>query len=359
MSKKRIAFVLSNLGQGGSERQMVNLSKELSKKGYSVDLLTYYSSDFYGLSNNADGVNYINLKTNNKIDRIRKIRSYYKNNKPGIIITLVDTPALYALVSSAGLKINIILTWRNNNEQIFRSRILKAADFFGKKIKGVVFNSDKGKDIWTEHRPWDNEKAHVIYNLVNPVSVGEYVKPRLKEKSIVVAARVVWDKNADGLLRAIALLSEEDKKMIKIDWYGSPDDSGEYYQSVVALSEELGLKNTVSFHAAISDINEKMHCADAVGLFSHREGFPNAICEGMQIGKPIIMTPVSDYKNLIDGNGFVSESDSAQDISKILYAFLHCTESELEKMGSQSVVLFRKLLDNKENVNKWIRLIEE
>lgn len=359
MGKKRITFVLSNLGQGGSERQMVNLSRAISKEGYSVDLLTYYSSDFFGLTNNKDGVNYIDLKTNSKFNRIKKIRGYYKNNRPDIIITLVDTPALYALISSVGLKNKIILTWRNNNEQIFDSVILKVADCFKRKIKGIVFNSAKGKNIWIEHRPKDSKKTHIIYNLVNPVGISEHEKSSFKEKRIVVAARVVWDKNADGLLRAIDLLSEEDKRMLKIDWYGRSDDSGEYYQSVVALSEELGLKDIVSFHEAVSNINEKISYADAVGLFSHREGFPNALCEGMQIGKPIIMTPVSDYRVLVDGNGFVSRSDSAQDISKTLYAFLHCSESELEKMGNRSSIIFQKILNNKENINKWIRLIEE
>ena len=52
--------------------------------------------------------------------------------------------------------------------------------------------------------------------------------------------------------------------------------------------KELSLEDTISLHTTTHLIHKKVQEADAIGLFSFYEGFPNAICEGMACAKPIV-----------------------------------------------------------------------
>ncbi len=358
MTYKRVAFVLSSLAQGGSERQMVNLAKAIASNGFIVDVIVYYNTDFYKLSESSSLVNYIKLECRSRFDRFIKIHEYYKKYRPDIVISLVDTSAIYCLISSVGIKSKIILTWRNNNERVFNSFIVKCMDAMNDKIVAIVCNSENGKRLWISHRPKDIKKTTVIYNLIaEHISEDNKKKELHNIRTIIVAARVVKDKNAEGLLHALSKLTYEQKKRIRVVWYGRPDDSKEYYNHIIELHNSLNLDGVIEFRDAIANIGEMMEQADAVGLFSHREGFPNAICEGMQRGKPIIMTKVSDYERLIKGNGFLCETNDTEGIYQSLKKFVDCSEEELDIMGRNSLKIFEQLFDNYVSLEKWLRLM--
>jgi glycosyltransferase involved in cell wall biosynthesis len=80
-----------------------------------------------------------------------------------------------------------------------------------------------------------------------------------------------------------------------------------------------------------------MKSADIVAIFSEYEGLPNAICEGMMIGKPIIMTKVSDFYTLVDeSNGFLCDWNKTESIKQVFEKAINLDENTLIKMGNAS-----------------------
>jgi glycosyltransferase involved in cell wall biosynthesis len=75
-----------------------------------------------------------------------------------------------------------------------------------------------------------------------------------------------------------------------------------------------------------------------VGLFSEYEGLPNAVCEGMACGKPILMSDVCDARCLVeDGkNGFLCDPHSPESIAKALKNIIRLTNAQLQEMGQES-----------------------
>lgn len=88
-----------------------------------------------------------------------------------------------------------------------------------------------------------------------------------------------------------------------------------------------------------------MNAADIIGLFCRLEGLPNAICEGMYLGKPIIMSKVSDYQNFISKkNGVLCDWDSVESIANVFRTVITLTDNEIMEMGGNLKTLQKNYL---------------
>lgn len=103
-----------------------------------------------------------------------------------------------------------------------------------------------------------------------------------------------------------------------------------------------------------------MNEADAVGLFSKYEGLPNAICEGMMLGKPIVMTRVSDYATLVDdSNGFLCDWDSSETIKNALLRLINLRKDELLEKGKNSKTRAERLFSKERIIKQWTDFIKK
>lgn len=75
--------------------------------------------------------------------------------------------------------------------------------------------------MWLKHYPIFKHKLKVIYNPIKLPEIKSVYKPLENGKlNIVIAASFQEIKNPIGLIKAISLLTEEDKSRICIYWYG-------------------------------------------------------------------------------------------------------------------------------------------
>ena len=164
---------------------------------------------------------------------------------------------------------------------------------------------------------------------------------------VIVPASYREVKNPMGLLKALALMDAKERSGLLIDWYGNIKTGRACYDRMVVFIKERDLGNVIRLFDATTDIANRINEADVVGLFSSSEGLPNSICEGMMLGKPIVMTKVSDYDVLVDQtNGFLCEWDNVQSIKDALLKVSTLSNNELSEMGlcsmNRAKVLFSK-----------------
>lgn len=132
------------------------------------------------------------------------------------------------------------------------------------------------------------------------------------------------------------------------------------YNEAVRLVQEHGLQNVIRLNFSTDHIQNKMNEADVVALFSRLEGLPNAICEGMTIGKPIVMTRVSDYDVLIDEtNGLLCDWNDVESIKNVLMKVVRLDCDELLCMGDCSRQKAIELFSRERVINSWINLISD
>lgn len=95
-------------------------------------------------------------------------------------------------------------------------------------------------------------------------------------------------------------------------------------------------------------------------LPSFSEGLPNAVCEGMALGKPILMSAVCDAGNLVQEgiNGFLFDPHSPESIADAIARFVKLTPEERDRMGRASRAKAEVLFDMNTVVEYYLRVME-
>ena len=361
---KKILFLADNLGSGGAERQMVSVARMLKRNGYDVSVLCYSEGDFNAHLLTDEEIPIIWMIEPHALPRIFKVRKYIRTHRYDVVISFLETPNFLNNLSAIGShKWKVITGERSSMDSTFTSRKAKIYMKFQRFADVIVCNSNNARQKWMQHVPQFATKLKTIYNMVVLGEISaDYCARKDGKLHMVVAASHQYLKNAMGLVRALSLMDEEQLSRIKIDWYGSKSSSGygsKAYDEVCDYVKGHGLGNQIEFFGPTSDLANIMNQADIVALFSKLEGLPNTICEGMTIGKPIIMTRVSDYDKLVDpSNGFLCDWDNIESIKKALVQALYLNEIQLSQMGLASKNKANQLFSVESVMQQWMSVID-
>lgn len=360
---KEILLLIDSLGSGGAQRQMVTLAKILKQKGHIVSFLLYVNDIFYKEELNELDVNLHIISSNSNISRILKIRKFIRGGNFDVVISFMDTPNLLNNISSIGGKNwKVITLERSSKKEFLLSKKGKIFAWFQRFSDAIVCNSFNAKNMWEKYYPEFGKKLSVIYNAVLiPEINNQYIPKKDGKLHLVVAASYQYLKNPLGLIEAVNLMSDREKGQLIVNWYGNKNVSiggTTAYNDCLLRIKEYNLEEVIILNSATNDIASKMKSADVVGLFSELEGLPNAICEGMMIGKPILMTRVSDFDILVDSlNGELCDWDDANSIKKSLLSMIEKTENELLNMGRQSYERANRLFSEQKILEQWLDML--
>lgn len=361
---KRILFLAADLCSRGAERQMVSVACLLKKQGYDVSFVCYHTNNFfeYILQENNIPVNWIHLPQ--YLQRMLRIRRYIRDGRYDVVISFLPVDNFLNDFAALGRhNWKVITGERSSKESSFASRERNFFCRLQKQSNYIVCNSSNARNMWMKYYPQYDGKLKVIYNTVQlPSITSEYVIRRNNKTNLVVAGAYSYVKDPQSLIKAIALLSDENRQKLSVDWYGkigSNEEAKKVFEECMSLIKENNLENIITLKDATSDIANRMKEADVVALFSKWEGLPNSICEGMAIGKPVLMTRISDYNQLIDEtNGFLCDVQSPSSIKVALELLLRLSDEELVSMGETSKKKAERLFSSQKIVSEWIKLIE-
>ena len=352
-------FFIDSLGGGGAQRQIVALAKEFKKRNHEVSFLVYHHEDFYLREIKALGIHYKVISSDNYFKRLLKIRRYLRDNKFEVIISFLEAANFIATVSGLPFrKWKLILGERSANPNIkksFKLLFFRWMHFFSDY---VVANSYSNVELLKQVNPFlKNKNLKVIYNLVDSFywkPSGNYI-PFLNGKlNIVIGASHQYLKNAAGLIKALNNLSVCERKRLNIEWYGDKRSDNSFKEST-NLIKQYHLEDVISFYPATKKIKEKFQLADAVGLFSFYEGLPNTICEAITVGKPVIVSSISDLPILLKGtNNVLCDPMDYRSIAHGLQKMLTFSEEDLIKLGKRN----RDVISVKFNLENTIDMYE-
>nr|WP_243259542.1 glycosyltransferase family 4 protein [Eubacterium sp. 1001713B170207_170306_E7] len=354
---------IDSLGSGGAQRRFGNLGVLFQKAGHEVSFLTYSEGDFFRKPLSEAGIPITRITARSKLLRLVKILRFLRSFDGDLVISVTETPNFLAcLAKGRKQRWRLITTESSAKAATFRSLKRKAANALERRSDIKVCNSENGRRMWAAYYPGYAKKLRVIYN---PQCVPEALT-RGKTgtgpvRRLVVAASYQRLKNIDGLIEAVHRLPGVIRDRLRIDWYGRKEatkgDERIYREAAEKLSR-YGIEQNIQLHSETTDIYRKMAAADAVGLFSTVEGLPNAVCEGMALGKPIIMSRVSDYEMLVKGNGILCDPDEPASIAEAISKFVEASDQELCEMGERSRQLASCLFDPAEIRNQWIKIMK-
>lgn len=358
--KKKILFLNANLQSGGAERQMVTVARLLKQRGYDVSFYCYDKGDFYGnLLAECDIPVVWEYTFPNLIKRFFRTRRFIRRGGYDAVISFLQpVNVLNVFAALGGKKWKVITGLRYCPAE--RVKTAKEKNYL--RIQGfsdaIVSNSELAKKRWVINTNRKEDKIKVIYNHVIISNLHSEYHPKQDGKlHLVVAASYQYLKNPLGLVEALKLMTSDERKKIVIDWYGSKNASNAYQDTLKGINS-FGLADTIKLREASKDINDIMLRCDAVMLLSKEEGLPNAICEGMMLGKPIIMSRVSDYDVLVDeSNGMLCDWDNPQSIKEAILSMANLSVEKLIVMGKNSKAKAEHLFSSDTIVRQWEELL--
>lgn len=362
---KKILFFIDCLGSGGSQRQLVELAVGFKEKGFEVTILTYFDRNFYDEVLQSKGIVSVCIAESSYLSRLFKIRTFIHRNNFDCVISFLDVPNFISIFSGFPYrKWKIIVGERSANPKILNSFRAKFYRKFFIFADAVVANSHANIEIIKKIVRLTEKKQHVIYNIVDSEKWqpdNNYVFDENEKLNVIVPASHRYLKNLKNVILGVSLLTKEEKNKLLIEWYGDNIDSNYFdnsYPEALELIEELNLQEQFSFYPATHEIPIIVKKADAVGLFSFYEGLPNAVCEAMFAGKPVIASNVSDVPLLISDKNLICDPISPESVKCAFTYLLSCSAQKLFEIGQENSNKAQTLFDKEKIINQYIDLIK-
>lgn len=358
----KILCCIDSLGSGGAQRQLIELAKGFIDKGHEVSFLTYHKIDFFKPELDKYVITNNTIVEKNYLLRLLKVRKAIRKHKPDVVLSFLEASNFMATLSGFPFrKWKLIVGERSANPEILSNlklRFYRKVHFFA---DFVVANSHNNIELVKNIIPKiDKNKLKVIYNSVEIPKYNNSLLLKSDITNIVIAASYREVKNLDGLIDALLLISSQYRFKLKINWYGNISMDNSYYKEQQKKIDHFQLNKVLKLYDQTKEIKKKYADADFVGLFSHFEGFPNTICEAMSMGKPVIVSKVSDVPLFIkeSENGFLCESNNPESIKNALIKAIDSTTLQQKSMGDKNYYLAKKEFSKKVILKQYLKLLQ-
>ena len=177
----------------------------------------------------------------------------------------------------------------------------------------------------------------VIRNTVDTTLFYYRQRPVVKFRFVHVSTLVSRQKNVDGILNAVSLLTRQ-RNDFEVVIVGPEND--ELKEKVAALM----LTPMVRFTGEISyaRVALEMQQASALVLFSRFENFPCVIVEALCCGLPVISSDTGGIKEAVhEANGILVQSENEKQLSEAMNRMMNEYEKyDREKIAAEAGKLY-------------------
>jgi glycosyltransferase involved in cell wall biosynthesis len=356
----KILCIIDSLGPGGAQRQIVNIAVCLKNRGHEVKFIIYHNYLHFYSYIKKENIECNIIEENNIIKRIYTIRKILNNGWQDVVLAFLEGSIFYSELSTIPKKKwGLVVCERSANPAI-KKGIKPVIKQFHRRSDYIICNSYTNNMMLVKMFPFMRKKIFTIYNIVDMKKFNVHEK---KEEiiifKIIVAASYHDYKNMLNLAKAAHILKKENINDFCIDWYGAIQKNNTPYAEVKKYIKDNKLENTMYLHEKAEEIEKKMKYADVIALLSYFEGLPNAICEGMACGKPILISNVCDATNLVKNgvNGYLCDPYSPEDIAKNIKKLLKKSRTELNDMGKESRKMAENMFREKNIIDEYEKIL--
>jgi len=336
----RIAFMLTSLGIGGTEKQVVALAERMRSRGHDVLIVVLSQSLPEEWSTPVDVVHLNLQKTALSVLRgVERALPALRLFRPEILHCHNFHGNILGRVLGLMLPgVRVISTIHNVYEGGWRRMAAyRLTDPLSRRTVAVC---QAAAERMIEVHAVPCTKCEAIANGIDAAEFAPNERRRVavrgemdtgEEFVWLAVGRIVPAKDCENLLRAFATLRcHEDGVQLWIAGEGS----GLYAGCMHALAAELGLADCVRWLGLCRDIPALLDAADAFVLASAWEGMPLALGEAMAMEKPVVATDVGGVRELVGGCGVVVPAAHSGDLARVMLKVMRGVESgELRYMG--------------------------
>ena len=356
----KVLLFIDSLGAGGAQRQLVGLARMLKEDGEQVKVITYHDDPFYLPTLEESGVDYENVgKAQNKYLRLYYIRKAIKKYKPDWVVAYLDMPCMLACVCKLlGGKFKLLVSERNTTQKLTKRERFKFWLF--RWADKIVPNSYSQERFIVENNLASQTKVRTITNFVDM----DYFKcnrrrTRKEVPEIVVVASIWPSKNTLSFIETVRSLRDTGEKFV-VNWFGKSEANIGYYNECQNRIKDYQLDGCIKLMEKSNKIKEIYLNADYFCLPSFYEGTPNALCEAISCGLPVVCSDVCDNSMYVrEGrNGFLFDPQSIQDMRDKISQMLAVDDETYAAYCCRSRKVAEELLSEKRFLDEYKILLD-
>ncbi len=327
---------------GGAERVMTLLANRWAERDFQITVMSLGetgSQPFFPLGDKVrvrilglqgDSGHFLTGVARNFV-RVWALRRELKIERPEVIISFLDRTNVLALLASRGLAARVIVCERTDPArrtigrqwELLRSLTYPWAD-------SLVCQGERPLRYFAANI---RRRARVI---PNPVMLPEFCVRRRRQSNqkpvLVALGSLRPEKGFDLLLTAFAKLAASYP-----DWSLVIRGEGPSRAALEAQARSLGIDGRTQFPGVTREPHARLAEADLFVLSSRVEGFPNALCEAMSVGLPVVATDVGAVPEIIRNgvDGVIVPPDDVESLAKELGRLMG-SEEERKRLADRA-----------------------
>jgi glycosyltransferase involved in cell wall biosynthesis len=317
-----LTLVISSLAAGGAERVITTLANHWAGQGHTVSLLTTHDQGQEPHYKLSESVSLSSVDSHGKglarqISIVQGLRKKIQNAKPHAVISFLNFTNILTLAACRGLPCPVIVSERLDPRIIsIGPAWSQARRLTYRNAACLVAQTPTAAALYEYMAPG---RTRVIPNPVPPLTGSRHVPEEwgdVGRPAIISVGRLQHQKGFDIGLRAMKLLPPEYDS-----WRWVILGEGRLRTELEQLRNELGLRDRVFFAGQVKDPYPWLKHAQIFLMSSRSEGFPNALCEAMATGLPVVSTDCpSGPADIItpDVDGFLVPSEDPAAIATAL-----------------------------------------
>jgi glycosyltransferase involved in cell wall biosynthesis len=297
----RVAALIDTTTVSGPGRQLTAMARQLRGHGVEVFVILFRRA---GRPSSAlvrhleeAGVDHVELPDHGRLDAnvVRRVASVLRQRAPDVLQThSYRTTAIVYLLRLAGLRLPWIAFQHGATAKDAKVRFYHWLDRrLAAGAERVVIMSERHREHWRRHAA----KVRVIHNAVIPFTTSPSPHPAVRvgpRPVFGVVGRLSFEKGVDVFLRACDVLRRRGQVFSAVIVGDGPE-----LERLVALREELGLRDAVAFYPSTAAIRSVYAAIDALVIPSRSEGLPNVLLEALAEDVPVVSAGVGGVPEVL------------------------------------------------------------
>jgi glycosyltransferase involved in cell wall biosynthesis len=360
----RIAYVLTSLGMGGADRQVLALAARMAGRGHTVKLLVLRpplaqewptALDLVRLDMRRTPASFFaSLVRGRRFLRefspdIVHSHSFHANFVARMLQLIAPSPVLVSTVHNV---------YEGGWPRMMAYRLTDALGSCTTAVSGAARNQFVRLGAVPESR------CLVVSNGIDTAEFSPHPERRgLLRDTLGAGHSFVWlatgriapAKDYPNLLRAFrSVRAACPQAQLWIAGEASQDHRNRMEDSTLSQEPQSGVR----WLGLRRDISALLDAVDAFVLASAWEGMPLAVGEAMAMGKPVVATDVGGVRELVGTAGLLVPPRNAQALAEAMISLMRATDEDRQTLSSLARARIKQQFSMEAKADEWERLYQ-
>ena len=291
----KILYCVWRMGLGGAERQLVQLCRELVRRGHEIIVGRVFDGELdAALAATGAAIERIPASHKHDLRVVPRLAKLVARVKPDVVQTWLTQMDLVGGFAARMNRVPWILSERSSAGNYPNTIWNLSRRVWGGRATAVVANSEGGRRYWLDRLGAEN--VHVIRNIVPVEEIEAVIVPPETREIILHVGRFTAVKNLDTLIKALPIVfrARPDAEAVLCG-------DGVLRAGLEQLARDLGIADRVTFTGSVSNVWEWMKRASVSVALSFHEGHPNAVLESIAARAPLVCSDIAAHREIVDG----------------------------------------------------------